>query len=147
MKNIQNKIQSSFNVLKGLSLLVVLLVFSSESKANRFSKDNQKLNEAPKREVIVWCEVRGLYTKFTGYDGVLTHVCSFVSTTDICYYVPCGVMRAEILPKMKPAFQPPVSIEQTGDDFYLLVPNKNGYEVIPMPNPIIKMSEKSVIIM
>ena len=136
-----------FKPIRVLAFLSAMAFAPFLSSAGTPPNTNGKEKLSPKREIIVWCEVRGIYSRYTGYDGVLTHVCSFVSVNEICYYVPCGVMEAEILPKMKPAFQPPVSIEQTGNDFYLLVPNKNGYEVIPMRNPIIKVNDKSIIIM
>lgn len=146
MKKLTKTRQHPLPFLKGIFFLSLFAFSSFYSKAGGPIKAEADKQVEAKRNIIVWCEVRGIYSKYTGYDGVPTHVCSFVSLSNICYYIPCSTMRAEIIPKMKPAFQPPVPIEQTGDEFYLLIPNSNGYEVVQINNPNIKVDKESVVI-
>lgn len=72
--------------------LVLLLgfsipIYSKNIDEKELSKTTEK---KPNQKMKIWCEVRGVYSKFTGDNGVVNHVCSFVSQNAICYYVPCG---------------------------------------------------------
>lgn len=109
-------------------LLFFCLAFSIGAFAKTTGeKDRLNLNyEKTKIPIQIWCEVRGVYSKFTGENGVENHVCSMVSQNAVCYYVRC--VEWNDVATIQTNVPPGISIEE-GTDF-IAIPNENGYEII-----------------
>ena len=70
-----------------------------------------------------WCEVNGIYTKYQDETNTAIHVCSFISATQICYYIPCDVSNK--FNKLQKDSLKPSSLQNNLEPG-ILVPSSNG---------------------
>lgn len=107
--------------------VLICLVFSLQTIAKTSVEEGKSFsNEVKLKERMeVWCEVRGVYSTFTGENGVVNYVCSFVSNTSICYYVRCGEWAN--VGTTQTNIPAGINIED-GSDF-IAIPNENGYQI------------------
>lgn len=110
-------------------LLIIIGITSSFNgfSGNSLLKDIGLNVEKPiKQRMETWCEVRGVFSKFTGENGVVNYVCSLVSNTSVCYYVKCGEWNN--VGTIQKGI--PVSIDITEGDDFIAIPTADGFEIV-----------------
>lgn len=112
--------------MKNLFLLFVL-AFSIQTYAKTTGEKElpKSVEKKSKQRIQIWCEVRGVSTKHTGENGVVSYVCSFVSQNAICYYIRCGewqgvgTIQTDV----------PVGIDIEEGTEFIAIPTPEGMEI------------------
>lgn len=112
--------------IKLLLVLCFLISLNTYSKPIYVIGNPVKGEKNIKQKIIVWCEVRGVYYKYVGENGVTNYVCSFVSQNSICYYVRCGEWNN--VQTIQNDVPQGINIEE-GVDF-IAIPNSNGFQIV-----------------
>lgn len=86
---------------------------------------SKSVEEKSKQRIQIWCEVRGIYTKFTGENGVVNHVCAMGIQAEICYYVLC----AEWHNVQTIQTSVPVGIDIEEGTEFIAIPTPEGMEI------------------